>query len=864
MITVLAENGWLEWLVGRSADRTGTPRLEWAAMPESWGVFVLVAAIVMVGAAVIWLYRREIDSCPRHIKLILAGLRLAVVLLFIALLLRPSVFFQQVTEIKPKITLLRDVSLSLARADRYRNEEYANRLAALVGATPDELAEGKIGRDQLVNRVLMDREFLKAVRAKGTLQVIDFGDGTEAVAVLPALDSDPTADESNGEDKSEETSSDAESESESGSESTAPSQDIAMPPLKPSGLGTDVWQALREALENPIRLAAIVIVSDGQHNASEDPLEMAERAGALGIPIFTIGVGDPNPPRNLAVDEIFVRNQAYPDEPFEIESIVQINSLGGSAEMPANIEVSLVEQKLDPTTGRIQSERIVENREIPVPERGGRVRVDFQHTVREPGNYNYVVRLPVLPNETRTDDNQLTSSTLEVVDQKVRVLLISGVPSWDYIQVQRLLQRDQTIALSCWLQSMDQSRPQDGDIPISRLPRTIEELGQYNIVMMMDPNPEEFDAQWIEMLKTFLRNKAGGLLFMAGPQYTAEFVTLNRLRGIRDILPVRLGDTEFIDLNQTLATAETEVSGRMLLVSHNLDHPVLSFHSDPAETARRWNQMPGIYWSFPAIAAKPTARVLMEHGDRVNAEGNQPLMVDGRFGAGTVLYMGFQGTWRWRPVGLQAQFFDRFWIQVTRYLVENRSLQGQRRGFIDTDQTQYELGQRIVFVSRLLDAQFQPLNEPTVNAVITDDQGRSQKIQMQRVPNQEGQYEGTWIAQRTGTFQATVELPGAGDSSDLVDPISFRVVPPSAEASAFWLNRKLLQEIADRSGGRYFELYEISELPDAMPVRVERAEYNSPPEPLWGLNQTTLAFFFLLPVALLATEWTLRKWYRLM
>ncbi len=854
MITVLAENGWLEWLVGRSPDRTGTPRLEWAAMPESWGVFVLVVAIVAIGAAIIWLYRREIESCPRHIKLILAGLRLAVVMLFVALLLRPSVFFQQVTEIKPKITLLRDASLSLARADQYRDEAYAKQLASMVGAAPDELAAGAVSRDQLVNRILMDRKFLEAVRAKGTLQVVDFGDGTEAVAILPAIGSDLTTDDSNTNDSPEDAEPDADNSN----------REVELPPLKPTGLATDVWQALREALENPIRLAAIVIVSDGQHNASEDPLEMAERAGTLGIPIFTIGVGDPNPPRNLAVDEIFVRNQAYPDEPFEIESIIQINSLGGSADMPANIEVTLVEQKLDPTTGRVQSERIVEAREIAVPDRGGRVRVDFQHTVREPGNYNYVVRLPVLPNETRTDDNQQTSGTLEVVDQKVRVLLISGVPSWDYIQVQRLLQRDQTIALSCWLQSMDQTRPQDGDIPISRLPRTIEELGQYNIVIMMDPNPEEFDAPWIEMLKTFLRNKAGGLLFMAGPQYTAEFVTLNRLRGIRDILPVRLGDTEFIDLNQTLATAETEVSGRMLLVSHNLDHPVLSFHSDPAETARRWDQMPGIYWSFPAIAAKPTARVLMEHGDRVNAEGNQPLMVDGRFGAGTVLYMGFQGTWRWRPVGLQAQFFDRFWIQVTRYLVENRSLQGQRRGFVDTDQTQYELGQRIVFVSRLLNAQFQPLNEPTVTAVITDDQGRSQKIQMQRVPNQEGQYEGTWIAQRTGTFQATVELPGAGDSSDLVDPISFRVVPPSAEASAFWLNRKLLQEIADRSGGEYFELYEIGKLPEALPVRVERAEYNSPPEPLWALNNTTLAFFFLLPVALLAAEWTLRKWYRLM
>ena len=262
------------------------------------------------------------------------------------------------------------------------------------------------------------------------------------------------------------------------------------------------------------------------------------------------------------------------------------------------------------------------------------------------------------------------------------------------------------------------------------------------------------------------------------------------------------------------------------------------------------------------MAAKPTARVLLERGDQVNAEGNQPLMVAGRYGAGTVLYMGFQGTWKWRPLGLQAQFFDRFWIQVVRFLVETRSLQGTRRGFIDIERTEFELGDRITLIGRILDQQFQPSSEPEVNALIRSGDGRSQKIVMKRLPQQEGRYEGTFVAQRVGNFEATIELPENGEEDKLIDPISFRVVPPSAESGAFWLNEKLLAEIATLSGGKYYRLEELESVPSDLPTMITRAEFNSPPEPLWDLSPLLRWLAFSLPVVLLSIEWIIRKWNR--
>ena len=862
---LIGKNSLLQWIVGQDPDRAGTPRLEWTNLPESWGVFVLLFVVLALVFGVFWMYRREIDTCPMPIKLLMAGLRLATLLFLLALLLRPSVFYQQVTEIKPTIDLLLDSSLSFARGDQYRDTDHVSRLATASGLDAAGIAEGSVNRAELVNQVLADKQLLREIRDKGSLQVIHFADGTKTIAVIPSILKSEARAGAQPADDSQEGSSDEPSDEPSGVQPTSDSliQD-RVPELLPAGLGTDIWQALRESLDNASRLSAIVLVSDGQHNGSEDPVEIAERAESLGIPIYVIGVGDPNPPRNLSVNEVFVRSKAYPDEPFEVESILQINALGQDQDVPDQLTVDLVQQRFNERTGLWEGSQVIQSKEVDVPVGGGRIRLDFSHTLSDPGRYTYTIQAEELVNETQTDDNRLVSSELMVVDEQVKVLLISGLPSWDYQQVQRLLQRDQTISLSCWLQSMDETRPQEGNVPITRLPRTIEELGQYNIVMLMDPNPQEFDAEWIETLKTFSKNKAGGVFYMAGPQFTGEFVSLNRLNGIREILPVRFGDSESIATTQALATATDNRPGKMLMVNHNMDHPVLSFHADPAETQRSWAQMPGIYWSFPALAPKPTSRVLMEHGDKASAEGNQPLMVAGRYGAGTVLYMGFQGTWRWRPLGLQAQFFDRFWIQVTRFLVENRSLQGSRRGFIDSEQTEYELGQRVLLVGRVLDSQFRPSTEPSIEAVVRDGEGRAQTIEMQLLPQQEGRYEGSFVAQRTGNFEATIDLGAVDSEEKLIDPISFRVVPPSAESSSYWLNEKLLKDIAETSGGKYIELEQVNELPEALPRLVTRAEFNSPPEPLWDVNPYLRFLFFMFPVVLLTSEWALRKWYKLL
>ncbi len=867
-MNLIGQNSFLIWLLGEDATREGVPQLQWTNMPESWGVFVLIAVVLAIAAAVVWMYLNEIDSCPLPVKILLGFLRFSVLMMLVVMFLNPSISFVQTHAVKPNIGFARDASLSYSRKDSYKDAEVAGKLAGATGWSAEDIMAGTYSRAELFHQAMNanDRKITELMRDRGSLRIVDFSEVVTNRALIPARTGDVYSqpseqnDQSGNDTENSTAGSPENNQDRTTDEADEVKQTNVMPALIAAGRETDIWQVLRELLNDSNRLSAIVIGSDGQHNGSEqDVLELAREAAKKNIPIFTIGVGDPSRPRNISVTDVYVRDKAQPNEPFEIEALFYAEDVQES-----DVEVELIQQELD-GSGQVASETSIATEKLPIVS-GGRLRLNFQQTVRVPGQFSYVVKVQQVDGENETSDNQLTSSVVSVVDEKVKVLLIAGSPTWEYRLVQRLLQRDSMISLSCWLQTMDPDRSQEGNEPIAEFPNSIEQLGRYNVVMLFDPDPQkDFDEDWVDAIQQFCKRNAGGLMYMSGPKFTNMFMTLNRLRKFKNMLPVKFGDENFFDIAQAdLMTSDIQQSpGRMLIVKHNLDHPVMSFSKDLNVNGSLWAKMPSILWSYPTMSAKPASRVLMERGDSVSEKGNQPLLVAGRYGAGNILYMGFNGTWRWRRVGLQAQYFDRFWIQTVRYLIETRSLQGSRRGFIDADRSDYELGNKVTLIAQIDDERFQPLKDPTVQAIVRSQDGTPQQIELKATPGQEGSYEASFFAQRIGTFEVSVNLPGADDETG-IEPVQFRVQPPSVESQSYWLNEKFLRDIAQASGGKYYTLDQLESLAKDLPIAETKTEYNSPPQPIWDIHPPFRYLVFLLPFLLLTIEWAIRKKCRLL
>lgn len=625
---------------------------------------------------------------------------------------------------------------------------------------------------------------------------------------------------------------------------------ISLPDLIAKGVGTDLSKAIDESIEESLT-SSLIIFTDGQHNTSSDLEDAVNLAKLRKIPLYFVGVGDPDRPRNITVSNVYADPQVWNNDPFQIQAVINSEGLDND-----QVKIELVE--IEKTETGEDNEKIIAEKNVALSSENERIKIDFIHTPKTPGGKLFTVRAEVIEGESNIDDNSPPSPTrVNVLDDNAKVLLVSGGPSWEYRALVRLLTREKMVNLSCWLQSLDDGRLQQGNTPISSLPVTREKLFEYDVIIMLDPDPSEFNDEIINLYKNFVSEHSGGFLYMPGPVNAGKFLSDSRTSSVIELLPVSLGDVGGMEVSGLLSLNNREWP--LTIVAANADQPIMRFYEDPQKTLAQWKKLPGTYWSFPALEAKPATKVLIEHSDPTlrKKEIPRPLLVTGQFGTGRTTYLGFDGTWRWRTKGLDAEFFKRFWVQTTRYLVEGRSLAGKRRGQIETERFQYQIGDKIRLTATLREKNFEWMNDEKVKGILTYPNGEKKEVLFDLLQNQKGIYETTVVAVNEGAYDVLIELEG--DNNEMVNVKSnFMVVFPFQEIKETWLDRDKLKAIAVSTGGGYYNPDEIATIPDALPDLSRKLSYDSPPMPIWDNR-----IVFILLVLLLIFEWAFRKKYKL-
>ena len=821
-----SRNSWFLKLLGFDSESLpdgAEPRLTWTRLPQSWEVFLLIGIAFGLVYLIGFLYWREIETCTRRVKIFLAVIRSAVVLTLIAIFLGPAITYTENRQIPPRIIVLRDATESMANRDHYLDDKTAKAVAAALGVSPDEFNRNQGGADrkdaksraEIVDVAFSasDRDLLKQLRSRGRVSFLNFPKAAAAKA--------------NG--------------SAKGPTDYTPLADAL------AGNTTDITRAVETALSER-NLGAIVLFTDGQHTERSNPLAAAQRAQQLGVPLLIVGVGDPTPRRNLQIANVVVDKEVWKNSRFEIQAVLRAEGYAGE-----EVQVQLID--LDrPNNAAVDKS---DTQTIRIPEGAGQVTVSFPRSVNTAGKRRYNIRVVAKADEVDKDDNQPKEPKLvTVLDNQARVLLIAGGPSWEYRGILRRLQEEESINLSGWMQSIAAGRAQEGNTIITQLPETKEELLQYDVILLVDPDPKDFDQKLVKNLIAFVNEHARGILYMTGTKFTGRFLSDEPTRQLRQVMPVTFGDVQALTVTTLLATNTRE--WKVGVVRPNVDHPIMKFFPERDETVELWESLPGIFWSFPTKTTKPGARVLLEHTDPTlkKLEGPRPLLVTRRYGAGRTVYLGFNGTWRWKRVGLDSEFFNRFWIQTVRYLTEGRLVRGKRRGFITTDRSEYERNDTIVIEAFLNDSQFKPLAAKSVEVLRKFGNEDPQRISLQAVPNRPGEFRSELTARQFGTHNLEVVLPGEGTSSGL--STTFEVKPPLAEMRQRNLNKKLLQDLAATSGGRYFEPDEIGRLPEAIKKKPTTIKVDGETKLIWDT-----AFLIGLLVVLLAVEWATRKYFKL-
>ncbi|HEY1378934.1 MAG TPA: VWA domain-containing protein [Gemmataceae bacterium] len=613
--------------------------------------------------------------------------------------------------------------------------------------------------------------------------------------------------------------------------------------LRPTGPASALGTAVRTVLQEfrGSALAGVVMFTDGVTTEGDDLVQAAQQAAKAGVPLYFVGLGDAHEPRDLILSDLQVEDAVHVHDRLVFEA--RLTAKGGL--QARSVPVTLSERQGD------QLKQLARE-DVTLDPAGKPVRVRLTHTPTSPGEREYVIEVPAQPDETDPANNRLTRRVYVAEFQKTRVLYVEGYPRYEYRFLKTLLEREsaatranKTIDLKVLLADADPDYAKEDRSAVEAFPPTREDLfNQYDLVILgdVDPRHPKLGEKHLQWLADFVREKGGGLLVIAGAQFTPHAY---RDTPLADVLPVEVPANAAPDDRDRIDGYRLQLTpvGRM--------HPLFRFVPDEADNQAIWDRLAPLYWSAGPYKPKPAAEVLAVR-PAAGATAAEPLAVQHFAGAGRAMYFGFDESWRWRLREDEGRY-NQFWLQAVKYLARTRLGRVELR----TDkQVPYRQGEPIRLTVRFPDDVPPPdakvAVQVTAEFVAPNGEVEAQTLRLAKLEGSRATYEALLTRTSQGAYKfwlAAPTPPGAKPQA------AATVLPPPGEMDRLQMNRPDLERAALVSRGRFYTLADAERLPEELPP-LPRVTLNQPrpPWPLW--NHPAV---FGLAIALAGGEWLLRK-----
>ncbi|HTU22772.1 MAG TPA: VWA domain-containing protein, partial [Gemmataceae bacterium] len=538
---------WLQRLNPIEAPENTTlhaAELSWRGLLPVWlAVLLLLAA----AAGVLFLYRREHARLGILRRAILAGLRIALIALVLVLLSRPVLIAEFHGERPRGIVLLIDDTESMKQRDRRVSDADRMRVALARGLVPLDVALTDVNRlsaipteqlsnpsrEEMVQMALsnQDLHLRDALAEKGPLQEFLFDRRLHGAG------------------------------------------DAAKEPMH-----TALADSLREVLvrsggELP---AAIVVLTDGRDNASKLTLqEAAEACRDKGVPLYVYGVGSSHG-GVLQIKDVSLPNTIFVDDkPDSKDDPVSVGvrwRCRGFKEGTVLLTMKLGNQVI--------------RREIPVKE-GEELReiVTFVPAKGKEDKRAFTATLELKGDDTTRDQWQ---RTVQVKNNRVKVLYVENMPRREYKFLQPLLDRDRRVLSRFFLVEGDprlaEGKPTDPAASrfLDKFPENFPDPSSrdpdakpYDLLILGDVPPSALGKQGIRAIQKFVK-EGGGLVVIAGRQHMpGDYVDSS----LAEVLPVQLTRQAFpiqaearTQSFKPLLTYDGEQSGMLALADSQEDN----------------------------------------------------------------------------------------------------------------------------------------------------------------------------------------------------------------------------------------------------------------------------------------------------
>lgn len=578
--------------------------------------------------------------------------------------------------------------------------------------------------------------------------------------------------------------------------------------------GTDIADALKTLKEKNIDryLKAVVLISDGIDNLGENPARYVED---FDTPIFPIAIGKAIEQQDIVISKISSNQVTYANNKVPVDVTIQAIGFPGR-----KIEVQL-----------LKDSELLDSKFIEIGKDLSEAKVRLYFTPKQPGFQKYHVQIPVQENELTAINNQKNFYT-KVLKSKMKLLFLAGSPDPDFKFIKKNLAADPNIAIDFWVVRKNQQFYQ------GNFPDDMNTLKQYDCIILQSFPGKNVSPTFMTSLKKVLESNQTPLLFVAGNG--VEYQSL---------LPLK----EFLPFSVPLSQSQ-EILIIPRLTSRGLIHPVTRIVDDEFENQQKWREMPPIYLSLQRVQLFPGSETLLEvDPDQTLIRGMKeplPIVVTKKMGQLKSMAILGYGIWRWDllswGIGKSNEVFNRFLNNSIRWLITKEDSKLVR---IYPDQEIYRNGQQVAFTGEVYYEDYRPMEGVEVKLTV---RSKQKNYEISLVGIGEGKYEGALQALPGGDYSyqgiATYNNRDIGK-----DEGNFSVEDFSLEFLQTKMNESLLQQLALKSGGKFFTDSTYASLAETVNFPVKKT-LESTEMQLWNKLLLLIAVIIFLSI-----EWFLRK-----
>src|SRR5262249_11472724 len=435
-----------------------------------------------------------------------------------------------------------------------------------------------------------------------------------------------------------------------------------------------------------------------------------------------------------------------------------------------------------PADGEVSEKTI----DLPTKNEGSRI---FSFTIQAPGD--------------RIEQNNTLDSLIQIKNDHPQVLYIEGEPRWEFKFLRRAVQDDPNIRLVTFLRSSQNKFYRQGidneQMLAEGFPKKREELFAYKGLIFGSIESTFFTQDQLKMVVDFVSNRGGGYLMMGGRNSFAGGRYENS--PIADILPVQLSSADRSPVIGRLKSTVTE---------YGRTHPLMKLTPDPNVNVKQWTDLPPLNDYSKTVDAK-VGGIVLARGQSDQRGGTDPILLAyQRYGRGRTMALTTGTTWRWQmQMDAKDQTYELFWKQILRWLVNT----SPDPVMIQSDKDTYLPGETVHLSADISNKSFERMNNAKAVAKVTSPDGVTQVLPLDWNGSGDGTYQTELNVTAPGIYE--VEVEAAQGSENLgSNHTAFQVADRPVEFSNAFLDTRLLQSIASSTGGRYYPLSRVGDVPD--------------------------------------------------